>query len=374
MSKIALVAIQRSVVRCPASKGCSTDASTVLGVAPILPSAYLECSMEARTKSLAALPVVFAALVLGLLVSVAEAARYQTTNFVVNAPTPQLAKEIGDKAEFWRSELSKEWIGREMPAWSRPCPIKADVAPGLGAGGVTTFVFDRGEVFDWNMTITGSRERVLDSVLPHEITHTIFACHFRQPLPRWADEGACTTVEHQSEISKQENLLIRFLKTGKGIPFGQMFAMKEYPREVLPLYAQGHSLTRYLIGQRGKAAFLEFLADGMADENWPRAVKEHYGQDSLFVLQNQWLDWVKQGRPVLPGELGDSDTMIASNQPPAVPTSPSATFSPASSTNYESAYSKVARQHGGTEVHRPESEGSYRFDAPPANREKTYWR
>ena len=37
--------------------------------------------------------------------------------------------------------------------------------------------------------------RILDSVLPHEITHTIFATHFGQPLPRWADEGACTTVD-----------------------------------------------------------------------------------------------------------------------------------------------------------------------------------
>ncbi|WP_425398889.1 hypothetical protein [Aeoliella sp.] len=329
--------------------------------------------MEARTKSLAALPVVFPFLVLGLLVSAAEAARYQTTNFVVNAPTPELAKEIGEMAEHWRNVLSKEWIGKEMPPWSRPCPIKAEVAPRMGAGGVTTFVFDRGEVFDWNMTITGSRERVLDSVLPHEITHTIFACHFRQPLPRWADEGACTTVEHESEISKQENLLIRFLKTGKGIPFGQMFAMKEYPRDVLPLYAQGHSLTRYLIGKRGKAAFLEFLADGMADENWPRAVKDHYGQDSLFALQNEWLDWVKQGRPVLPGELETGQTMLASNESPAASPAPR-NPAPAASTNYESAYSKVARQNNAAVVRRPESDDRLLMDAPPAGREKTFWR
>ena len=103
-------------------------------------------------------------------------------------------------------------------------------------------MFDRGEVFDWKMNIQGSRERILDSVLPHEVTHTIFASYFRRPLPRWADEGACTTVEHRSEIAKQERNLIEFLKTGRGIPFSQMFAMKEYPSDVMPLYAQGHSL------------------------------------------------------------------------------------------------------------------------------------
>jgi hypothetical protein len=154
------------------------------------------------------------------------------------------------------------------------------------------------------MNIQGSRERVLDSVLPHEITHTIFATHFRQPLPRWADEGACTTVEHTSEIAKQERMLLDFLKVrpgqrGRGIPFDVMFAMKEYPADVLPLYAQGHSLSVFLIGQKGKREFLSFLADGLTDRNWPRAIRAHYGYQHLLALQNSWLDWVKAGRPTL---------------------------------------------------------------------------
>jgi hypothetical protein len=160
---------------------------------------------------------------------------------------------------------------------------------------------------------------VLDSVLPHEITHTVFATYFRQPLPRWADEGACTTVEHASEIGKQERLLIQFLKTNKGIPFSDMFAMKEYPPEVLPLYAQGHSLTQFLIERRGRAAFMTFLADGMQDENWRGAVAEHYGHENLYALQESWLDWVKAGRPRLAHEA----TAIA-----AAPALPPATRMP----------------------------------------------
>lgn len=245
----------------------------------------------------------------------ALAVPYRTTNFAVTAPTPALAKEIGDAAEVWRHELSLEWIGKEMPAWSRPCPINARVAPNNGAGGATTFVFDHGEVFSWRMDIQGSRERVLDSVLPHEVTHTILACYFRQPVPRWADEGACTTVEHPSEIAKQERLLIKFLKTGKGIPFSHMFAMKEYPPEVLPLYSQGHSLTQFLLERRGKQVFLAFLVDGMRDENWGRAVRTHYGHENLYALQAVWLDWVKQGRPRLPLETAPGAIAAASSIP-----------------------------------------------------------
>jgi hypothetical protein len=240
------------------------------------------------------------------------AAGYKTRNFTVSAPSPQLAKEIGDAAEMWRRELSMQWIGKEMPPWSKPCPINAQVAPNMGAGGATSFIFDHGEVFGWKMNIQGSRERILDSVLPHEVTHTIFASHFRQPLPRWADEGACTTVEHRSEIVKQERNLVQYLKSGRGIPFKQMFAMKEYPSDVMPLYAQGHSTAQWLIEARGRQAFLEFLADGMRDDNWEQAVHQHYGYPDLLAMQNAWNDWVKQGRPRLTPETSPVGT-LASN-------------------------------------------------------------
>ena len=250
----------------------------------------------------------------------AQAAGYKTKNFVVSAPTPQLAKEIGDSAEMWRRQLATEWLGKELPPWTKPCPINARVAPGMGAGGATSFVFDRGEVFGWKMNIQGSRERILDSVLPHEVTHTIFASHFRQPLPRWADEGACTTVEHPSEIGKQERNLVQFLKTGRGIPFREMFAMKEYPPDVMPLYAQGHSLATWLIESRGRQAFLDFLADGMRDDDWQRAVHQHYGFNDLVTMQQAWNDWVKLGRPQLTPETSPigvlaSQTRNASSAP-----------------------------------------------------------
>ncbi len=236
-------------------------------------------------------------------------AGYRTKNFVVDAPSPELAREIGDAAERYRRDLALDWLGKEMPQWAQPCMLTAQVAPHLGAGGATSFVFDRGEVFGWRMTIQGSRERILDSVLPHEVTHTIFACHFRQAMPRWADEGACTTVEHESERAKQQRMLIAFLKTGRGISFSKMFRMKEYPPDVMPLYSQGYSLARYLIAHGGKQKFLDFLARGMQDEDWVAAVEEYYGYASMHALQNTWLDWVRQGSPQI------DPTTVASASP-----------------------------------------------------------
>jgi hypothetical protein len=196
-----------------------------------------------------------AALVVAALLSCGAGARSQ--NFIVSAQSPQLAAEVCTAAETYRRDLALEWLGQELPPWQQPCPIAVQVAPHLGAGGKTSFVFVQGTPLQWSMEVQGSRERVLDSVLPHEVTHTIFATHFGCPLPRWADEGACTTVEHSSEREKQHHLLLKFLTTERGIPFNAMFAMKEYPQDILPLYSQGYSLARWLIAQGGKPKFVQ---------------------------------------------------------------------------------------------------------------------
>jgi hypothetical protein len=223
----------------------------------------------------------------------------RTRNFIVQAPTPQDAQLFAETAERCRRELALAWLGRELPPWRQPCPVTVSVGSRLGAGGATSFMFDRGRPFGWTMNIQGSRERLVDSVIPHEVTHTIFATHFGRPLPRWADEGACTSIEAEAEKIKHKKLLIRFLTTGQGIAFNRMFAMKEYPSNILPLYSQGYSLARYLIAQGGKQRFVAYIGEGMDTNNWPAVTRKYYGFADLSELQVTWLDWVREGCPAL---------------------------------------------------------------------------
>jgi hypothetical protein len=92
-------------------------------------------------------------------------------------------------------------------------------------------------------------------------------------------------------------MLVEFLQTRRGISFPHMFRMKEYPQDVLPLYAQGHSLCTYLIGQKGKHEFMKYLATGLKSQDWTAATEQHYGYRGLGELQNSWLDWVQKGWP-----------------------------------------------------------------------------
>ncbi len=239
--------------------------------------------------------------------TVLYAAQYETTNFSVeNAPSARLAKKFCEDAERYRHELALKWLGKIMPDWSTKCPITVKVGENLGAGGATSFIFQDGEVYGWEMNIQGSAQRILDSVLPHEITHMVLASHFRQPVQRWLDEGAATSVEHVSEKDNYRNMLRHFLRDDvrKCLPFRQMVAMKDYPADPMPFYAQGFSVVEYLLalgdelGDDGPRRLVRFAETGLQNGDWDLALREHYDIDNLGQLQRErWIVWVEAGSP-----------------------------------------------------------------------------
>lgn len=259
----------------------------MLGIAIFVNSLTWSNSLSVKIATRVALLLVMAA------TNHAQAA-VRTTNFIVRA-APSYEQPLASAAERFRKELAIDWLGHELPDWSQPCPISATIETGMGNGGVTSFAFERGRVFGWQMSIQGSPEMIVESVLQHEVLHTVFASHFLQPLPRWADEGACSTVEGRREYLGSHRRLVQFLRTGRGIAFDQLFAMREYPDDVLPLYDQGRSLTAFLVEHGGKRHFVDFLAVGLRDRDWPGAVAEMYGYADLGQLQTCWLDWFRQG-------------------------------------------------------------------------------
>ena len=222
-------------------------------------------------------------------------ASFRTPNFVVEAPTPQVAQQIGQLAERYRREKAIDWLGREMPPWPEPCPIKVTVTVN-GAGGATSFAFDRGRVLGQQMHIEGSLERLLNSVLPHEVTHTVFAFHFRQPVPRWADEGGAVLSEDDVERNRHDMLCRQILNTpGRAMPLRRLFSLKDYPSDVMALYAQGFSVSNFLVSTSSRPAFLNFVAQGMT-QGWDGAVQAHYHYRSVEELEQAWLQHLRDTR------------------------------------------------------------------------------
>lgn len=294
----------------------------------------MDALRPAATIRRLAVPTLVATLILA---TPADAAVYRTSNFVVTAPSDSIARQVGKTAEKWRKRLALQWLGKEMPRWYKPCKVRVKVGQ-IGAGGATTFSFDRGHVFGWNMRVQGSLERILDSVVPHEVSHTIFASHFRRPLPRWADEGAATLVEHETEKRVQQERLKQAMKNGRQIPLRRLLPMKDYPRgmrQVLLLYAEGFSLADYLVQNGGRTRYLRFLEDAYRN-GWDRALKRNYGVESVEDLEKIWKGWFMAGSPRLDVNRGEmvasksksstssrlSGVVVRSQTPPTPPAPP----------------------------------------------------
>lgn len=237
-----------------------------------------------------------AALITITSVSGTEAASFRTRNFVVTAPTAQLAQEFGQLAEHFRKEKALEWLGYEMPAWPQPCPLRVTVTQS-GAGGATQFNFTGNQVYQ-TMHIEGGLDRLRDSVLPHEVTHTVFAHHFRQPVPRWADEGGSVLSEDDLERRRHDKMCRSLLNSGRGFQLQVLFTLRDYPDDVMVLYAEGYSITRYLVDRGGRQQFLNFLASGM-QHGWDHAVKKHYGFQSVKHLERAWIDYLRAPESLL---------------------------------------------------------------------------
>ncbi len=273
---------------------------------PDAPVNQIPAQFQSLSGSLAKLKPLLIRLTFAAAAVASMGATYRSQNFTVTAPTDEMAKQVAQHAEHYRRELAISWVGHELPNWYAPCPVKVKVGQAMGAGGFTSFSFDRGasgemEVFGWNMVVQGSLERILDSVIPHEVSHTILACHFRRPLPRWADEGAATLAEHESEKRRQLLMVKQILHTSQRIPLKQLLSMTEYPTDpqaVLSLYAQGYTLADLLVQKQGKAHYLKFLGESK-QLGWERVFLKYYGYESLAALEQEWVSWIEKGCPSL---------------------------------------------------------------------------
>jgi hypothetical protein len=256
-------------------------------------------------------------------------ASWRTQNFIIEAPTQAIAQQAGQYAEEYRRQKALQWLGREMPAWNEPCPLRLTITMN-GSGGATSFMFDRGAILSQEMHIEGSLERMLNSVLPHEITHTVFAYYYRQAMPRWADEGGSVLSEDDIERGRHDRLVREILYTpGQAIPLRRLFSITNYPRDpraVMALYAEGYSVTNYLVGISGRQAFLQFVAQGMRGD-WDSALRTNYRLNTVEELEAAWIASLRATRGQPAGVLASrdapaaGDTAIVARQtlPPAQP-------------------------------------------------------
>jgi hypothetical protein len=193
-----------------------------------------------------------------------------------------------EAAERHRKAQAIGWLGKELPPWPEPCPLHVKITLN-GTGGATSFAFENGKILSRNMNLEGSLDRILVNCLPHEVAHTVLADHFRTPLPRWADEGAAVLSEDEEERERHGKLAMQIARTpGRLMALRRLFALRDFPQDVMVLYAQGYAVTQYLVDKKDRKTFLKFVKQGM-DDGWDKAVQTHYGYRNVEALEDEWL-------------------------------------------------------------------------------------
>ena len=248
--------------------------------------------MEARRLGPTLARRVPAWIALALLPTLAGAS-HRSTNFVVDATTPEVAKQVAEHAEACRVSIAKAWLGKELPPWAAPCPVKVKLTRGE-AGGLTSFGFSRGKVSDQSMSVEGRLDRILASSLPHEVTHTVFAAYFGGPMPRWADEGASLLSEDLREYHRHDQIVHDLISRRGNLPLERLFTVEDYPDDVMGFYGQGYSISRFLVEMGGRPRFLAFVRDG-SRTGWDAAARAHYGLAGVHEVDRAWRSWHKVG-------------------------------------------------------------------------------
>jgi thiol-disulfide isomerase/thioredoxin len=226
----------------------------------------------------------------------AEAASARSQNFVVEAPTAEVANQVAHRAEQCRRDEALDWIGVELPPWDKPCVVSIEITrPNLSGGGATCFCPVPGQVGDFSGKWGGTPEQLISDVVPHEVMHTVMASALQFAAERWADEGAAVCCESDAVHRHWNATLIECLRTGRGFPTHTLLAAKEYPRDFEAFYAQSQSLVTFLVDLGGKRKFVSAIADARRS-NWGDSIRSNYSL-TLPALQDAWLDWVKAGSP-----------------------------------------------------------------------------
>jgi hypothetical protein len=143
--------------------------------------------------------------------------------------------------------------------------------------------------------LRADQPRLVEAVLPHEVTHVVVADLFAaQQIPRWADEGIAVLAEPESEQK------LRAADLQESLASGQVFELQQLMSTDTPkakdwslYYAQSVSITRFLVEQGTPAQLIQFVRE-TGRKGAEAALRDVYRIGGFEELQKQWQSYAHQ--------------------------------------------------------------------------------
>lgn len=224
---------------------------------------------------------------------------FVTPSFRIFHNDEALARKAATRAETARRAAGKLWTGTEPTApWSPKCDLylyptaemfAAQTLQPAESPGFSTAGLEGGRVTVRMVKLRADYPKMLDAVLPHEITHIVLADLFpTKQIPRWADEGMSVLSEPAAEQALRVGDLAGPIRTDVLFRLDVLMAA-DYPSGAhwALYYAQSVSLTRYLVGRGTPQQFVKFVR-GSQEQGVEGALRAVYGIESVAELERRW--------------------------------------------------------------------------------------
>jgi len=209
-------------------------------------------------------------------------------NFIVSAPTRQLAEAVLHKAEQYRKELALKWLGEELPRGigATSIQVKLSESADQNASSVAIRPSQRYHLI-WLKT---SRSKALGTALAHEIAHTVLATQFRDSLPAWVEEGIAGLEDDQQRKQLRQKIIAWYARSGNWPDIRNTLRAQMISDRDLATHAVAGSLTQFLLTRGTRTTLLQFALAGKSN-GWDGALRQYYGIASVAELQRQWQQW-----------------------------------------------------------------------------------
>lgn len=216
-------------------------------------------------------------------------------NFMVMAPTQELADRVLKAAEQFRHDVAVQWLGAPLPPSVGPAIVHVELSE------------TRDDAFTWakngpdrkyhSVYLTTSLDQAVGSTLKHEITHVVLATRFPDRLPVWLEEGCAGYADDASRLKTRRAILDWFARTGNWPNLAQVLNAKKLSAADRSSYAIACSVTHFLM-DRGSRQHLIAFGELVQEQGPEAALKSSYGFASIEELGEEWQTWYSGPRSV----------------------------------------------------------------------------
>jgi hypothetical protein len=212
-------------------------------------------------------------------------------NFLVSAPTEELAREVLNRAEELRRDIAREWLGKELPPSIGHTVVDVFVSK-TEHHGLTSPSRDMKRP-SFMMWLTTTPQEAVGPLLAHEVTHVVLLARYPGQVVPWVDEGiACRYDDQESKLVRRD-LINWFRETGNWPSLASILDADRILARDHAAFAVSSSMVEFLLTRGTKAQLLAFAVDGHK-RGWDAALRSHYSFADVSALERSWQAWVSR--------------------------------------------------------------------------------